>query len=249
VQSEKTPDGEYKLAQLVRANEALYDITTTYKIPCISGKDSMKNDYNIGGQKISIPPTVLFSAMGIAPDVRLCVTSDFKQPGDIIYILGLTRDELGASEYYASLGFVGANVPKVLDSKQAIEMYRALHQRIRDQLVASCHDLSDGGLGVALAESCFAGGLGADIDLSAVPADNINRNDTILFSETPCRFIISVSPENKEAFESRLSNSTLSAIGETNSSRRLTVKGLDGSIIINNQIDEMKSSWQSPLGT
>ena len=95
VQSDKTPDGEYKLAQLVRANEALYDICTAYRIPCISGKDSMKNDYHIGETKISIPPTVLFSAMGIVPDIRNSITPDFKIPGDLIYILGITRDETG----------------------------------------------------------------------------------------------------------------------------------------------------------
>ena len=95
VQSEKNPDGDYKLAQLVRANQALYDITTTYHIPCISGKDSMKNDYNIGDTRISIPPTVLFTAIGVVPDVNLCVTSDFKRPGDLIHVIGLTRDELG----------------------------------------------------------------------------------------------------------------------------------------------------------
>ncbi|MBM3301878.1 MAG: phosphoribosylformylglycinamidine synthase, partial [Deltaproteobacteria bacterium] len=159
VQSEKTPDGELKLAQLVRANHALFDITTAYKIPCISGKDSMKNDYSIGETKISIPPTVLFSAVGIVPDVRQAVTSDFKCPGDLIYVLGATRDETGGSEYFASLGYVGNKVPRVVDPHCAIRMYRALHNAIRKDLVASCHDLSDGGLGVGLAESAFSGGL------------------------------------------------------------------------------------------
>ncbi len=195
VQSEKTPDGEYKLAQLVRANEALYDITTVYRIPCISGKDSMKNDYHIGDTKISIPPTVLFSAVGIVPDARQAVTPDFKRAGDLIYVLGMTRDETGGSEYFASHGFVGNKVPKVTNPDEAIRMYRALHEAIRSGLVASCHDLSDGGLGVALAESSFSGGLGARVSLASLPIENVDRDDAALFSETPCRFLVSVRPE------------------------------------------------------
>ncbi|MGC8657750.1 MAG: AIR synthase-related protein, partial [Desulfomonilaceae bacterium] len=166
VQSEKTPDGEYKLAQLVRANRALYDMCLAYHIPCISGKDSMKNDYSIGGSKISIPPTVLFTAVGVVPDVRKAVTADFKQAGDLIYVLGMTRDELGASEYYASKGFIGNRVPKVLDPNSSIGSYRALFKAVGAGLVASIHDLSDGGLAVALAESAFSGGVGAVINLA-----------------------------------------------------------------------------------
>ena len=95
VRSEKTPDGEYKLAQLVRANQALYDITTAYGVPCISGKDSMKNDYQIGSVRISIPPTLLFSTLGKMEDVRKAVTMDVKKPGDLVYVLGKTFPELG----------------------------------------------------------------------------------------------------------------------------------------------------------
>ena len=95
--SEKNPDGAYKLAQLVRANQALYDVTTAYGVPCISGKDSMKNDYQIGDTKISIPPTLLFSTIGKIEDVRKAVTMDAKRPGDFVYALGKTGKELGGS--------------------------------------------------------------------------------------------------------------------------------------------------------
>ena len=113
VRSEKTPDGEYKLAQLVRANEALYDLTTAYGVPCISGKDSMKNDYQIGDVRISIPPTLLFSTLGKMEDVRKAVTMDVKKPGDLVYVLGKTFRELGGSEWYALHGAIGNGVPKV----------------------------------------------------------------------------------------------------------------------------------------
>ena len=187
VASEKTPDGAYKLAQLVRANQALYDVTTAYGVPCISGKDSMKNDYQIGDTKISIPPTILFSTIGKITDIRKAVTMDAKRSGDAIYVLGETRKELGGSEWYALNGYVGNNVPKV-DTAQAKTLYKALSKAMADGLVASCHDCSDGGLGVALAEMAFAGGLGLKIDLAAVPVETGMRADEILFSESQSRF-------------------------------------------------------------
>ncbi len=246
VKSEKTPDGEYKLAQLVRANKALYDLCVAYNIPCISGKDSMKNDYSIGGSKISIPPTVLFTAVGVVPDVRKAVTPDFKAPGDLLYVLGITRDELGASEYFASKGFVGAEVPKVLNPELSIGSYRALFNAVSKGLVASIHDLSDGGLGVALAESSFSGGLGAKVSLANLAYEGISRDDFVLFSETPCRFLISVTPSNKELFEKALSGFPLSLIGQTSSDQDLIVCGLAGATIIKVNIEELKKAWQAP---
>ena len=112
VQSEKTPDGEYKLAQLVRANMALYDYTTAFGVPCISGKDSMKNDYLIGSTKISIPPTVLFSAVSVVTDVRKCVTMDAKRPGDLVYVLGETFPETGSFGIFRPPGFIGNRGPQ-----------------------------------------------------------------------------------------------------------------------------------------
>jgi len=199
VKSETNPDGEYKLAQLVRANQALYDYTTAFGVPCISGKDSMKNDYLGGGVKISIPPTVLFSVVGKIEDVSKAVTMDTKSPGDVVYVLGITRDELGGSEYYAAHGFIGNNVPKV--DTRAVNMYQALSKAMSHDLVASCHDCSDGGLAVALAETAFAGGLGMNIDLAKVPTNMVGRDDTILFSESQSRFVITVSPQNQSQFE------------------------------------------------
>lgn len=248
VQSEKTPDGEYKLAQLVRANRALYDITTVYRVPCISGKDSMKNDYKIGDTKISIPPTVLFSAVGIVPDVRRAVTQDFKTPGDLIYVLGLTRDDTGGSEYFASRDAIGNKVPKVVDPEKAINMYRALHKAGKAGLVASCHDLSDGGLGVALAESAFSGGVGARISLGDLPVDGVDRDDSALFSETPCRFLVSIQETARTDFEQTLDGFDFACIGTVTQEAQLGIVGLHGKSIVNADIWELKSKWQQPLG-
>ncbi|MBI4963609.1 MAG: phosphoribosylformylglycinamidine synthase [Desulfomonile tiedjei] len=249
VQSEKTPDGEYKLAQLVRANKALYDITTVYRIPCISGKDSMKNDYIIGDHKISIPPTVLFTAVGIVPDVRRAVTPDFKRPGDSIYVLGQTHTDTGGSEYYASKGATGIIVPMLVHPEQSIAMYRALHKAITAGVVASCHDLSDGGLGVALAESAFSGGLGASGSLTSVPLQvPLDRDDWVLFSETPGRFLVSVREKDCSAFEDAMNGFPCAKVGQVENAPRLKVTGLGNKLVIDADIWELKKAWQKPLG-
>jgi phosphoribosylformylglycinamidine synthase len=246
VQSDKTPDGEYKLAQLVRANMALYDCTTAYGVPCISGKDSMKNDYSIGDTKISIPPTLLFSTIGKIADVRKCVTMDAKTAGHLVYCLGKTFRELGASEWYALHGAIGNQVPRV-DVKTAKALYTALSHAINDGLVASCHDCSDGGLGIALAESCFAGGLGMTVDLACAPADGIERDDELLFSESQSRFIVTVAPDKQEAFEATLEGCVWGQIGTVEARPVLTVNGLAGSRIMEASLDDLKAVWQKPL--
>ncbi len=246
VQSEKTPDGSYKLAQLVRANLALYDYTRIYGVPCISGKDSMKNDYQIGETKISIPPTLLFSVIGRIEDVRRAVTMDAKRAGDLVYALGETKREMGGSEWYAMHGWVGNDVPKV-DAERAMALYSALSKAIREGLVASCHDCSDGGLGVALAETAFSGGLGMDVDLAAVPASAIARDDEMLFSESQSRFVVTVRPEKKAAFEAMLAGSPFACVGTVTAEGLFRVKGLRGGVILEERIEDLKEAWQRTL--
>ena len=246
VQSAKTPDGEYKLAQLVRANMAIYDYTTAFGVPCISGKDSMKNDYSIGKTKISVPPTLLYSVIGKIKDVRKAVTMDAKRPQDLVYIIGETLDELGGSEWFAEQGAVGNKVPQV-DVKKAIKKYRALHKAIGAGLVASCHDCSDGGLGIALIETAFAGGLGMNIDLKDVPYRGKKRNDYILFSETASRFVVTIHPKDKAKFEKIMAGNDLNEIGFVSGDGLFQVSGLNGKLIIKEKISKLKDAWQKPL--
>ena len=245
VQSEKTPDGKHKLAQLVRACKALYDYCTAYDLPCISGKDSMKNDFKVGETKISVPPTVLFSVIGVVEDVKKAVSMAAKRPGDIVYIVGETRDELGAGEYLAQKGYIGNNVPKV-DAAVARKTYEALSRAIEQGLVASCHDASDGGLGVALAETAFAGGLGMETDLRKVPG-TLDRNDTVLFSETQSRFVVTVSPDKKDLFEAAMDGCVFAPIGTVVEQTDFKVTGLDGNHVVQSNIHELKEAWQAPL--
>jgi phosphoribosylformylglycinamidine synthase len=246
IQSEKTPDGEFKLAQLVRANQALYEYTKAFGVPCISGKDSMKNDYLIGSTKISIPPTVLFSVVSVVPDVRKCVTMDAKRAEDLVYVLGETRAELGASEYYALHGFIGNQVPRV-EAQKARKLYHALSAATEKGLVASCHDCSDGGLGVALAEVAFAGGLGIEVDLRRVPVSGMDRNDFVLFSESQSRFVVTVHPKNQKAFENCLQGNVFARVGWVNAGQELAITGLQGTLVVRADIIDLKEEWKRPL--
>ena len=244
--SEKTPDGPYKLAQLVRANQALAAYAVAFGVPCISGKDSMKNDYMVGNVKISIPPTLLFSVVAKIDDVRQAVTMDAKKSGDFVYLLGRTYPEMGASEYAARHGGIGNLVPKV-DAAAALRRYQALHLAIKAGLVASAHDLSDGGLGVAAAETAFAGNLGLDLDLGLTDCEGVERDDFLLFSESASRLLVTVAPADADAFEQQMAGTSCSRIGVVTTEPVLRISGLKGTTIMVERLEDLKQSWQQTL--
>ncbi|WP_316897400.1 phosphoribosylformylglycinamidine synthase subunit PurS [Pseudodesulfovibrio indicus] len=245
VQSESTPDGHYKLAQLVRANQALAHYCLGFGVPCVSGKDSMKNDYKGGGRKISIPPTVLFSVIGVIPDVNKCLTSDFKKPGDLIYALGLTRAELGGSEIADQLGFSNGSVPQV-DLLSAKARYETVFRAAQEGLVSACHDCSDGGLGVTLAEMCLGGRLGADVDLSLVPVLGDLNLTEVLYSESASRFMVSVPPSAQKRFEELFSGQYCQMVGKVEDSSKLTAKFADKTVL-NVEVDALAASFKGTL--
>lgn len=232
VESPSAPDGKYKLAQLVRANKGLYDAAIAYSIPLISGKDSMKNDAVIGGKKVSVRPTLLVSLMGIIDDTTKAVTTDFKDEGDTIYILGDTKGELGGTILEKLSGKKLGAAPTV-NLEKAFSIYKTLHKAIAGGLVKSCHDISEGGLAVALAESSLGGRLGADISIDTLP-ENLNTAK-LLFCETPSRFIITVSEENREKIESFWGSDTKSSplikIGKVLKTQSLVIKRNEEAVV------------------
>ena len=242
----KTPDGKYKLAQLVRANKALYDYAIAFGTPIISGKDSMKNDYKIDNIKISIPPTLLISAIGKIPDVEKAISMDVKQAGDFVYIIGMTFNELGASEYCQMKEMQGGEVPKV-NAATALKCYQALYGAIQQELIASCHDCSDGGMAVALAEKAFSGGHGMDIDLQKIPQEGIHHDAELLFSESSSRLVATIAPMYASAFEKCFAGLPCARIGEVRADGKFCILGLHGDTIIHDEISKLKHAWQHPL--
>jgi len=195
------PDGKEKLGKLVQMCQALYDMSTFFDIPLTSGKDSMKNDFKSEGKKISVPPTILYSMTAKMPDVRRVVTSDFKQAGDAIYQIGRSYEELGASEFYALHKHLGERLP-IVRKEAAKALYLQMMQAHSQRIFASVHDLSDGGLAVALAESCFGGNVGASVELpQSLFADGTLSTEGALFGESHSRFVVSVAAERAAELE------------------------------------------------
>jgi phosphoribosylformylglycinamidine synthase len=246
IESEANPEGPHKLAQLVRSNKALYDTCVAYRIPLISGKDSMKNDYRSDSIRISVPPTLLISLLGQMDDCRKAVTSDVKEPGDVVFALGVTRREMGGSELLASKGKVGRSVPVVRPEENAAR-YRALHEAIRAGLVRSCHDCSDGGLGPCLAESSLGGDLGMEVDLREVPSEGVDSDEVMLFSESQGRFVLTASQKDAEAIEERLSPFGLGRIGRVTSDGHLRIAGLSGEEVADIEISDLRRAFTEPL--
>jgi phosphoribosylformylglycinamidine synthase len=228
------------LGSLVLAALACHDIALAYRMPFISGKDSLKNEFTSAGRHIVIPPTLLISALGRVPDVRQCVSMDLKEPGNSLYLVGATLDEMGGSHYHLVRGLSGGIVPRP-NLETAPKLFSAIHSAIRQGLVRSCHDLSEGGLAVALAEMAFAGGIGADITHLAA----LDLSDEIaLFSESATRFVVEVRPNQTSAFEACLAGLPVARLGQTVKESRLRIAGQSGEWVVWSALAPLKAAWQ-----
>jgi phosphoribosylformylglycinamidine synthase len=231
------------LGSLVRAAEACRDVALAYRMPFISGKDSLNNEFHFGGRNIVIPPTLLISALGRVPDVRRCVTMDLKEPGNLLFLIGTTRDELGGSHLHLVRGLTGGTVPRV-DLELAPCIFRGVSAAIRAGLVRACHDLSEGGLAVAVAEMAFAGEVGADLTGAAVPGLS---DEAALFAESASRFLVEVRPGEEARFRACLEGVPVTLVGRTVREARLRIAGSSGEWIVWAPLAELKEAWQAPL--
>ncbi len=220
-----SPEREDVLADIVLASRGCYDAAKAFGVPFISGKDSLNNEWSDAeGKSHLIPPTLLISAIGVVDDVNTCVTSDFKHPGSCVYFVGETKEELGGSEYFRLLGIHSGAVPSV-DFKQAPEIMKRMHAAIQQGLICSCHDLSEGGLGLALSEMALGGDIGAAIDVQNVMCTATRtRFDFILFSESNTRFIVEVKPDDARAFEDLLDGLPVTMLGHTTERAMLKIQ-------------------------
>jgi phosphoribosylformylglycinamidine (FGAM) synthase-like enzyme len=259
VLSPSTPDGAYKMAQLVRACRGLFDLTRAYGTPLVSGKDSMKNDSTMGGVKISVPPTLLVSAIGQIDDVTDALTLDVKSQGDVVFLLGTTRDETGGSEYFRLRGalddaaaapgepvpYVGNDLPRV-DAAETLPMYRALEAAIRKHLVRSAATPGKGGLALALARCAMAGELGMELDLDAAPDLADLPPDVALFSESNGRFVVTVAPQDADALAALFGGLPCRRIGVVTAAPSLRVT-LHGSPCFDLSVAAMKKAFKETL--
>jgi len=241
------PEKPDRLGGLVRAAQGCADTALAYGTPFISGKDSLYNEYETEEETICIPPTLLISAMAVMENVARAVSMDCKQEGDRLYIVGTTYNELGGSHYYSIHGAVGNRVPQV-NPRRGKKLMDTLSAAMEKGLVKACHDLSEGGIGVAAAEMAFAGGLGVTLHLGKAPlGEPIARNDSILFSESNTRFLVEVATEDSQRFEAAMKGVTFADIGEVTKGDRFEVYGIKGERVVSIALAELKEAWQKPL--
>ncbi len=238
------PEKPERLGSLVRACEACYDYAIAFDAPFISGKDSLYNESPMG----PITPTLLITAIGIVPDIHSIVSMETKTPGDVLYVVGETFNELGGSEYYKLLGYIGKNVPRV-HKVTAKETFRAITETIDLGLVKACHDLSEGGLAVTAAEMALAGGFGIELDLAKVPTKGFNRDDFILFSESNSRFLVEVAEKSKAEFELSMKGKVFAEIGKVTNNSKFTVRGSNETIKADISQTDLRKSWKATLSS
>ncbi len=241
------------LGTLVRAALACHDSAVAMQTPFVSGKDSLNNEFSYtaaDGQRrtISIPPTLLISALGQVPNAGCCVTMDFKAAGNRIYLLGRTGTALGGSHALLVCGQHGAGRPPQVNHVEARAIYRGLHCAIQAGLVASCHDCSEGGLAVALAEMAIAGDLGASVDVSRMVAIEGEAPGELerLFAESCSRLVCEVAPADAPIFESALTGTPFTMIGTVLAAPQLEMLG-GQMVLVELAIDELQAAWRGTL--
>ena len=236
-----------RLGSLVRASQACYDIAKAYGVPFISGKDSLNNEYSTGRKTISIPPTLLISCIAVMDDIRKAVSMDLKKAGDAIYLVGITKDELGGSQYYKNKGFLGNNVPQV-DPTYGKKLMNFLTGAIAKGYVRACHDCSEGGLAVTLAEMAFAGALGMSVHLGAYKRPDKQRplgTEQLIFSESNTRFAVEV--EDEAVFTRAMKGIPVWKLGHVRNDNAFKLFDMDEKLMIDTDINKLKSAWQEPF--
>ncbi|NYZ79790.1 phosphoribosylformylglycinamidine synthase, partial [Candidatus Micrarchaeota archaeon] len=242
----KNPDAKFKTAQLWRAAKAVADGSRAYATPFISGKDSMSLDGTIalkgGGEKrVSAPAIVQISTAALIDDVRYCLTMDCKKAGDLVYVLGNTKDELGGSAYYRLHGALGKNVP-VVDAVSNIKLYDAHSKASKELVLESSHGIYRGGLITHAALVALAGDLGMEINLSKVPNENLT-DDKILYSESAGRFIVTVDAKNQKRFEDAMKGNDFALVGKVTADKKLRIIGTNGGVLVNENVDVLRKSY------
>lgn len=236
-----------RLGSIVLASEGLRDAALAYGTPFVSGKDSLNNEYQVGGRTIAIPPTLLVSAFAVIDDVRRTVTMELKAAGSSLFVVGQTRPELGGSHLALVREWSDGRVPEVRPA-ESVPTFAALHDAIASGAVLSCHDCNEGGVATALAEMALAGDLGADVGLVHVPYEGDHvRDEILLFAETPGRFVVEVADDALAAFEQRLSDVPHARIGRVTADKRLRIRGLRESTVVDEALDALRESFTAPL--
>jgi phosphoribosylformylglycinamidine synthase len=236
------PDARHKAAQLVRASKGLAEICLAYGVPLISGKDSMKNDAVVGGRRISIPPTLLASTIALVPDVRRALTLEAAVVGEVLILVGDTRQELAGTEWAAAQGLAGGEVPRCRPA-ELWPRYEAVARAIRDELVVAAHAVGRGGLLHSLFLMARASGMGLGVNLNTAPQGEGTGWDGLLFGETTGRFLLACRPERMDRLRRQLGQVPHAVIGSYTASERLKVS-LGAATLVDASVAELAAAWK-----
>jgi phosphoribosylformylglycinamidine synthase II len=228
------PENEEIMGEFRESCRGLGDAARFLGIPYVSGNVSF---YNEAFGK-NIPPTPVLMGVGILDDIRKAVSSDFKKDGNSIYIVGETREEMGGSEYYNLIGAKSTVAPEVKLEELRNRMNEIL-DAIKNELIASCHDISHGGLAVALSEMSIGGNIGANIDLANM---RFMRPDFKLFSESPTRWVCEIKSGKEEEFEKIVKGVKIGIVEGEN------LKVRDGNRwLFNIHLNILRDAWRNAL--
>jgi phosphoribosylformylglycinamidine synthase len=233
------------LGELVRATEAVCALAMTYRTPFVSGKDSLHNEFRAGDRQIRIPGCILVTAMSVIADVTRTLTTDGKRAGSLLVLVGLTKDELGGSVYYKTKGELGARVPRV-DHARGLAVLHGVQRALAARCALAAHDLSEGGLGAAVAEMCIGGKLGATLDLAKVVAEGALRPEQLLFSESQSRFLLEVPPDRLADLQANLHQVPFAVLGEFTTTPQLVVRH-GGQPVLQLAVADLEATWKRPL--
>jgi phosphoribosylformylglycinamidine synthase len=239
-----SPEREEVLGDLVLSARGCYDAAKCFGVPFISGKDSLYNEWMDEEENVFlIPPTLLISAIGVIEDVDKCITIDLKDVGSEIFLVGETKDDLGGSEYYRLLGIKKGIVPGI-DKEKAPRIMHGMHAAIDQRLILACHDLSEGGLALAIAEMAFSGNIGVELDLDKISYSGASRrHDSILFSESNSRFLVEIRKENTDRFTELFQNLPIARIGHTVKDKHLGIS-VGNRKVVDLPLMILKKKWQ-----
>lgn len=231
--SAKNPDAEFKLAQLVRTCMGIKEMTETYRMPFVSGKDSMKNDYHGENVKISVLPTLLVTALGHVPDVTNVPKSQAAS-GDLIYRLGEKDYHQYFGHYLHDLTAINRNNKRDFNWSSIRTLYTQIFEANQMNLISGMHDVSEGGFLPALFEFFMMNNLGINLTFKS----GVDRT-AFLYSELPGHFVVSVKKENKDAFENHFSSAAWEFMGEANTSGNISVDDVTLSV------SELSAKWRN----
>mgnify|MGYP001578615965 CR=1 FL=1 len=248
-----SPDDPESLGQLKAATQACHDYAFAFGAPWISGKDSMHNDFKGFDEdgnplKISVPPTLLVTAVSVMEKAANAVSLDAKMKWDLVYVLGETHEELGGSEYYALIGekergkkYIGNNVPRV-NAPRNIKLYSALTDCINEGLVASAQSVHRGGLAVALAKTALGGQLGMELSLEKLPG-TVTTDNVGLFSESQGRVVVTVAQQAQKRFEQIMQGNAYAVVGNISEQGEFRILGFNGAQIVNTHIKILEKNY------